>query len=219
MSPDQQEASITQPGCALRIETVQEQGSNTMKFAKSMVTGTGVVILAGLILALLAPKAVHAIAATAVQVMNTSAAPAITQDTSMQASQIVTLFCESSPATGCYQEDVYSHISFGGAGYFVPAGQNLVITSLDYYNYGGTAPFETSFNLQPQNPPPCTFPICGGGIYDRFWIVNTPSSTINLSKGFVVGSGIALYLGDIYVTGSSATSGFSVILHGYLTAN
>jgi hypothetical protein len=48
-----------------------------MKFAKSILMGIGAVELAGLILALLAPKAAHAIAATAVQVVNTTSNPAI----------------------------------------------------------------------------------------------------------------------------------------------
>lgn len=50
-----------------------------MKFAKSILTGIGAVVLAGLILALLAPKAAHAIVATAVQVENTVASPVVSQ--------------------------------------------------------------------------------------------------------------------------------------------
>ena len=46
-----------------------------MKIAKSLLTGTGSLVVAGLVLSLLAPKAVHAIVATAVQVVNTAAAP------------------------------------------------------------------------------------------------------------------------------------------------
>jgi hypothetical protein len=46
-----------------------------MKFAKSLLTGTCAVMLAGLFLTLLAPKAAHAIAATLVQVTNTTANP------------------------------------------------------------------------------------------------------------------------------------------------
>jgi len=46
-----------------------------MKFTKSILMGTGSVVLAGLILTLLMPKAANAIAATAVQVMNTSTNP------------------------------------------------------------------------------------------------------------------------------------------------
>jgi hypothetical protein len=50
-----------------------------LKFAKSILTGAGAVVLAGLILALLAPKAAHAIVATAVQVENTVASPVVSQ--------------------------------------------------------------------------------------------------------------------------------------------
>jgi hypothetical protein len=50
-----------------------------LKFAKSILMGTGAVVLAGLILALLAPKAAHAIVATAVQVENTVASPVVSQ--------------------------------------------------------------------------------------------------------------------------------------------
>ena len=50
-----------------------------MKFAKSTLIGAGGVLLAGLILTLAAPKAAHAIAATAVQVENTIASPVVTQ--------------------------------------------------------------------------------------------------------------------------------------------
>jgi hypothetical protein len=46
-----------------------------MKITKSTLMGTGSVVLAGLILSLLTPKAVHAIAAAAVLVENTTANP------------------------------------------------------------------------------------------------------------------------------------------------
>jgi hypothetical protein len=51
-----------------------------MKFVKSLLIGTGSVVLAGFVLTLLAPKAVHAVVATAVQVMNTSANPVPNKD-------------------------------------------------------------------------------------------------------------------------------------------
>jgi hypothetical protein len=98
-----------------------------MKFGKSILTGTGAVVLAGLTLALLAPRAAHAIAATAVQVLNTSAAPAITQDVSKLASQNVELNC----APGCIQ--VLGDPSLGfllGGTFTVPAGQRLVISTI-----------------------------------------------------------------------------------------
>jgi hypothetical protein len=51
-----------------------------MKFVKSFLMGTGAVVVAGLILTLLAPKAAHAIVATAVSVVNTTANPASVLD-------------------------------------------------------------------------------------------------------------------------------------------
>src|ERR1700727_1530632 len=81
----------------------EHQRRTSMKFLKSFLMGTGGVVLAGLVLALLAPKAVHAVVATAVQVVNTSANPAITEDTSRQASQVVTIWCQVTNVPNCLQ--------------------------------------------------------------------------------------------------------------------
>ena len=60
-----------------------------MKITKRTLLGWGAVALAITLLILAAPKAAHAIVATLVQVANTSANPAITQDVSKLASQNV----------------------------------------------------------------------------------------------------------------------------------
>jgi len=116
-----------------------------MKFAKSILIGTGSLVLAGLILALLAPKAAHAVAATAVQVMNTAAAPAITQDISRQASQIVNLECDfglNGLTTGlCYRIGDPTHSTF------VTLGQNLVITSVTFTPGGALGAFWSIKNV------------------------------------------------------------------------
>jgi hypothetical protein len=74
-----------------------------MKFLKSTLMGAGGVLLAGLTLTLLAPKAAHAIAATAVQVENTSANPAVTQG--ILPGQPFVQMCEfgggATPTPGC----------------------------------------------------------------------------------------------------------------------
>jgi hypothetical protein len=104
-----------------------------MKFAKSILTGTGAVILAAMILALLAPKAAHAIAATLVQVANTAANPAITQNTNMLASQVVEL--NTTVASGVTDGLFYITLGVGALGqgdwYHVPVNQYLIITSVD----------------------------------------------------------------------------------------
>jgi hypothetical protein len=51
-----------------------------MRFAKRLLMGVGAVALAAVLLSVAAPKATHAIVATAVQVVNTTANPAVTED-------------------------------------------------------------------------------------------------------------------------------------------
>jgi hypothetical protein len=104
-----------------------------MKFAKSILTGTGAVVLAGLILALLAPKAAHAIAATAVQVVNTTSNPAVTQSITTQASQLVDITTFDDVAGGSGHIFYYSTSASGGLSPLViPPNQYLVVTSVDF---------------------------------------------------------------------------------------
>ena len=116
-----------------------------MKFAKFILTGAGAIVLAGLILTLLAPKAAHAIAATAIQVMNTSTSP-VPVDEDNSARHAFTLQCEGyaqfcwtnlAPSTGISVVDfVYisswndpSGINYGVAGLNTTlGGQNQYIS-------------------------------------------------------------------------------------------
>jgi hypothetical protein len=68
-----------------------------MKFLKSLLMGTGAVVLAGLVLALFDPKAVHAIAATAVQVVNTASSPVFNRDVDNPARTPYTDACTVTP--------------------------------------------------------------------------------------------------------------------------
>src|ERR1700733_12875935 len=105
-----------------------------MKFTKSILTGTGAVVLAGLILALLAPKAAHAIAATAVQVENTTSSPVLIKDTERDAR----IPYESKNVQTCPSA---SFCQF----YFsvVPAGYRLIVQSVvaDLIVTGPTPPY------------------------------------------------------------------------------
>jgi hypothetical protein len=87
-----------------------------MKFAKSILTGTGAVVLAGLILALLAPRAAHAIAATAVQVENTRSTPVPNQDVDIAARHPYTAQCVMDTVSGfsptCYPSPAPPAIGF-----------------------------------------------------------------------------------------------------------
>jgi hypothetical protein len=160
-----------------------------MKFAKSILTGTGAVVLAGLILALLAPKAAHGIAATAVQVMNTSAAPAITADTSKLVSQIVNLQCPN-PNPGAV------FIIYGC--YTVPAGQNLVVTSMTVTPLTGPG---AAISLNPSGLPTIVSVVTPGSV----------STQYSWAQGLVFPSGHTI---DISMQGP-----VNVYFTGYLTAN
>src|ERR1700678_3689789 len=107
-----------------------------MKFLKSTLMGAGSVLLLGLILTLIAPKAAHAIAATLVQVTNTTANPVINQDTSQQASEIVNLQCVASDtgSVPCYVNSAQGSIN----PYVVPSGATLAITSVTVTPGGGS---------------------------------------------------------------------------------
>jgi hypothetical protein len=178
-----------------------------MKFLKSLLMGTGGVVLAGLVLALLAPKAVHAVVATAVQVVNTSANPAITEDTSRQASQIVTIQCQtlpSSPFMNC------EHITGGinderpgpNGGYVVPANQYFVLKSIDDYTFSNSSPVQVGiFLMRPQNP-----------INPAETIFMSPNSQISFASGIVAPPGTEV------LPGIGAGAGL-LTFHGYLTSN
>jgi hypothetical protein len=108
-----------------------------LKFAKSTLTGAGAVVLAGLILALLAPKAAHAIVATAVQVENTVASPVVSQSilpgTPFAASCNVIhanscVLSPSTPAGYTFHATYFSQIIQYSAGSNVPEPDALAVS-------------------------------------------------------------------------------------------
>jgi len=175
-----------------------------MKFLKSLLTGTGGVVLAGLVLALLAPKAVHAVVATAVQVVNTSASPAIMEDTSRQASQIVTLSCLLH-ASACFTIGTNGGGSGLGphGGYVVPANEYFVLKSMDTAYAGTAIQIAIAFYY-------------GSGPNDNAvveFVTLPPKGQITFSSGIVAGPGI-----EVAAVPSVEVQGFAT-LHGYLTSN
>jgi hypothetical protein len=83
---------------------------------------------------IIGPRAVRAAVATLVQVVNTAAAPAITQDVSRLASQNVELSCNPT----CSQVLASPTLGFVLGGTFtVPAGQHFVISTIQLDITGG----------------------------------------------------------------------------------
>lgn len=97
-----------------------------MSMVRKAVSALGGIFLAALLIAALAPKAAHGLVAALVQVTNTAAAPAITQDVSRLASQSVQLICVGPSDCSQVLPDGSSPAPF----YTVPAGCNLVITTV-----------------------------------------------------------------------------------------
>jgi hypothetical protein len=152
------------------------------------------------------PREVHALAAALVEVTNTTANPAVNEDISRQASQIVHLTtlgkANVQPAT---MTQLHQYIPGGtfGPPYVVPAGQNLVITSIE------ASVFTAGDNFL--------------NLYDNttigqreYWsLPNVGLTQLQFSSGFVYPAGSPVY---VYIGGQTTTQ-MAVDIHGYLTAN
>jgi hypothetical protein len=172
----------------------------------------GAVAVAGGVLTLAVPRAAHAVAAALVQVVNTTANPAITQDTSKQASQIVTLVCRpviSFPTpSACIQMDGRGHFS-ATQPYAVPSNSNFVLTGFDYFP-NGAASGQGSLALVDQNGPdsfPSVFETLGVADFSQAFTVQFPSG--------IVFSGTA----EPAILPSTGAGVQFIYLHGYLTSN
>ena len=175
------------------------------RFKTFLSFGAGALALGLLILG--APRAAHAIAATLVQITNTTANPAITESIHMQASQLVQLTTPVqealTPGTSYIPMHQVTAAGYSSAEYVVPAGQNLVITGIDVNLYSGKALLQLTSEIN------------GALGISEMYLTNVGFLQIRNSSGFVFPSGSEVYLYD--------TPGYVGVLdaniHGYLTAN
>ncbi len=191
------------------------------RFRIACVCSGGIIALA-LLADLAAPRVVHAITATLVQVVNTTGSPAITQDISNQASQRVhlqaiatinsTSNCNNTGLEACpplYQTGPNGFFTNGGNAYVVPAGQHLVITSIMTTPIFGTSgiPLQLRLDVHPGNI---------SGNYG-FWIASQTLSTEFHPTGITVAPGLAL---DAEVEATTQLTVQVVVdVEGYLTAS
>lgn len=163
---------------------------------------------AALVLLLITPRAVHALVATLVQVANTTANPAITQDTSKQASQTVTLSCPIYilPALACYSIDQHGIFSFPTQ-YVVPSSANFVVTGMDYVPLGvGTSSAILAIYDNGTT----------GSGYEEIKLANANNQgQIMFPTGIVLGAGVTPRVSFV----GPSTQIPLVTLHGYLTSN
>lgn len=183
-----------------------------MRLLKQAMAVLGTVVVIALLVALVTPKTAHAIIATAVQVVNTSANPAATLDNSKAASQIVELVClvaSAEQTTSCEQETAANEFS----GFMVPAGQTLIITSVDIQT-GPAGPGFAAVDLS-QKP---------GGPREEWVVPSTNTTQLQFpSSGIPISSGSSLEMknvsDDTVITTNGTTALVGMKIHGYLTSN
>ena len=165
-----------------------------IRIPKSILSFGALALTAGM-LTLAIPRTAHALAAALVQVSNTPASPANTQDISKQASQMVQLFCPAAPdsISNCRVD-----IS-GGPQYMVPAGQTLVINTVEFIPQSGAAEYQVEFLDTTHNNPihPWGFAGPNNVQFQYPTGIMLPAGT---EPGFFEGSGNVLVMMNGYLT-------------------
>jgi hypothetical protein len=198
-----------------------------IRISKSTLSWGGVAI-AAILFTLAVPRAAHAVAAALVQVTNTASSPVISQSIGNQAAQIVEiecgylpgsgiggaptvlLGCIAMPATGLLQAPVTT------SNYTVPAGETLVVTSVDIFSGAAVG----TPCMSPAFPQLSVVVPTGPGTYDlvyrKAWIVPGGTGTAH----YAYPSGILFSPGAIIqdVSNFVGNCSMTVDLHGYLTA-
>lgn len=180
-----------------------------MKFAKPALMVVGCVLLTGLTLTLVAPKTVHALAATLVQITNTRSNPVPTQDVDIAARHPFTATCNvyanggafatcqptpAPPTTG--YETVIQNVNIAlnqDSGNVQP-----FVTDLSYYTAGADFQFYVPLLTQTQGTP------AGGE-----WIGNQPAAIYMDPSAFNPLQCNSLWNGG-YATLTCTVSGYTV---------
>ncbi len=161
------------------------------------------------VLLLITPRAVHAVAAALVQVTNTIQNPVVAAESSKAASQLVSLQEPGgSPVSSGQTVTMHQFSPVTGLGfspYVVPAGQNLVLTSIDFNTYSSSPNSFVILRI------PTTV---GSSSPETFTLVTAGSHQFNFASGIVYPAGTS-----VSIQNAGTGSDFDVVMHGYLTAN
>jgi hypothetical protein len=158
------------------------------------------------------PRAAHAIAATLVQITNTTSNPAIAQDVSKLASQNVMLISNPAiissgpeaqtvtPSHSAVLYQMFPNGTFGASPFVVPAGENLVVTAIDLCLEGSFAGVGIGNVANPS-------------LREQFQI--TASAQFQFPNGIVFPAGESVVANNVGIS----NGGVIFTLHGYLTTN
>ena len=167
-------------------------------FVKSVISA-GAIVIPVLLLAVSSPRTVHALGEQLVSIANTATHPAIVEEVPHLPSHVVTLL--GFVASTSYSDPLIQLLPNGTVNNFfsVPAGQSLVITSVEL-----TAPSSA--------PAYFTLSSATNGYYGGSTGAGNITTEFPLSTGIVVPSGTTLY-----VTGNETSE--EITVYGYLSAN
>jgi hypothetical protein len=166
-----------------------------IRIAKSFLS-FGAIACAAALLIVSFPKQAHAVAAALVQITNTTSNPAITEDVSKTAAEIVELDCGAVGQCFLMQSNGQD---IEGA-YVVPGGKQLVVTAVDLYAPQGYVVYLGSLS----NP------------YREVYTTNgTTANHYTYPSGIVFGSGNTI----VPQTPDALNTIFTFHVYGYLTSN
>jgi hypothetical protein len=175
-----------------------------MRFAKNVLMAVGAVVLAAMLLSVMAPKAVHAVAATMVQMVNTTSEPVPSEDIYRLPARNVQLVCNAS-ANACAIAEQNGTFD-ASTPWKVPSGMDFIVTDVEISTFGTGSSTTSSFNLE-WTPP-------SGKLTGFGWQVlnNGVTAEYQFTNGIVI------------LTGSTPTPVFGpnmnfATLRGYLTPN
>lgn len=170
-----------------------------MKLLGKSVISAGAVVAAALLLAISSPRTVHALGDELVSIANTATHPAIVEEVPHLPSHVVTLlgFVASTSSSG----PLIQLLPNGTANYLfsVPAGQSLVITSVEVTPPSNANTWVNLFSGS-------------NGYYGSWSVASNGTTEFPLSSGIVVPGGTTLY-----VSGNTVSTEMTV--YGYLSAN
>jgi hypothetical protein len=165
-------------------------------FIRRFLAVAGIIAIVVMAAALVTPKTAHALVAALVQITNTTNNPAITQDVSTTASQMVILTCRVLPSG-----DGSCAVTGTLIQYVVPTGKSLVVTAVDIQNIGGPQNVTLNSDIAGRD-------IAGLAAYQN----------ISGQLHYAYPSGL-FWAPGASVTISSSSLATSVFLYGYLTSN
>ena len=170
-----------------------------MKLLGKSVISAGALIAAALLVAISSPRTVHALGDELVSIANTATHPAIVEEVPHLPSHVITLL--GFVASTSNSDPLIQLLPNGTANYFfsVPAGQSLVITSVEV-----TPPSNTTTWISLSSG--------SNGYYGSWSVASNGTGEFPLSSGIVVPSGTTLY-----VNGNAVST--EITVYGYLSAN